>query len=198
LPAKRQARVERETKETRVILDLRLDGQATYDISSTIPMLDHMLEQLARHGRLDLTVKATGDTDRDAHHLVEDVAIALGEALDESLGERRGIARFGHAIVPLDEALALVALDLSGRSHAAVDVVFERPEIGGLPMENVAHFLETFANRGRLTLHVRCLAGDNDHHKLEAIFKALARALRQAVALDSSQAQEVPSTKETL
>jgi len=181
-----------------VRVQLTLEGQGDYHVSTTIPMLDHMLEQLARHGQLDITIDASGDTDRDAHHLVEDVAITLGRALDEALGDRRGIERFGHAIVPLDEALALVALDLSGRGYAAVNVEFERTEIGGLPMENVAHFLTSLANEARMTLHVQVLAGANDHHKLEAIFKGLARALRQAVAIDPRRFGEVPSTKETL
>lgn len=198
MDAKRRASINRETKETTVRVEVALEGSGEYRVSTTIPMLDHMLEQLARHGQLDITIEASGDTDRDAHHLVEDVAITLGRALDEALGERRGIERFGHAIVPLDESLALVALDLSGRGYAAVSVDFERTEIGGLPMENVSHFLTSLANEARMTLHVQILAGNNDHHKLEAIFKALARCLRQAVAIDPRRVGEVPSTKETL
>ncbi len=194
----RKASLTRETRETAVTASIGLDGSGVYNVSTTIPMLDHMLEQLARHGQLDITIEARGDTDRDAHHLVEDVAITLGRALDQALGERRGIERFGQAIVPLDEALTLVALDLSGRGYAAVDASFERTEIGGLPMENVGHFLTTLAVEARLTLHVRVLAGANDHHKLEATFKALARALRQAVRRDERLAGEVPSTKEVL
>jgi imidazoleglycerol-phosphate dehydratase len=198
LDAKRRASIDRETKETTVHVEVALEGTGDYNVSTTIPMLDHMLEQLARHGQLDISIEASGDTDRDAHHLVEDVAITLGRALDEALGERRGIERFGHAIVPLDEALALVAVDLSGRGYAAINVEFERTEIGGLPMENVTHFLTSLANEARMTLHVQVLAGANDHHKLEAIFKGLARALRQAIAIDPRRLGEVPSTKETL
>lgn len=198
MDAKRRASINRETKETTVHVEVTLEGSGEYRVSTTIPMLDHMLEQLARHGQLDITIEASGDTDRDAHHLVEDVAITLGRALDEALGERRGIERFGHAIVPLDESLALVALDLSGRGYAAVSVDFERTEIGGLPMENVSHFLTALANEARMTLHVQILAGSNDHHKLEAIFKALAHCLRRAVAIDPRRVGEVPSTKGTL
>ncbi len=161
-------------------------------------MFDHMLEQLARHGLFDLSVEATGDIERDPHHLVEDVGLVLGQAFDRALGERRGISRFGHAVVPMDEALALVAVDLGGRPYAGIDISFDRDAIGQLPAENVKHFLEAFAQEGRLNLHVRLLSGENDHHRIEAVFKALARALRAAVGIDERIAGEVPSTKEVL
>lgn len=194
----RKAGLSRETRETSVSVELSLDGSGRYDVSTGVGMLDHMLEQLARHGLFDITVRATGDIERDPHHVVEDVGIVLGQALNQALGERRGISRFGHAIVPLDEALVLVAVDLGGRGHASVHFEFEREMLGQLPTENVEHLLSAFAMEGRLNLHVRELAGENDHHRLEAAFKALARALRQAVAVDPLVAGEIPSTKEAL
>jgi len=181
-----------------VSVELSLDGSGRYQVSTGIGMLDHMLEQLAKHGLLDLTVDATGDIDRDPHHLVEDVGLVLGQALDRALGERRGITRFGHAIVPMDEALVVVALDLGGRGHAGIEFNFERELLGQLPTENIGHFLAAFANEGRLNLHVRELAGENDHHRIEAAFKGLALALRQAVSLNPRISGEIPSTKEAL
>jgi imidazoleglycerol-phosphate dehydratase len=190
--------VRRETRETSVSVELALDGAGRYNVSTGIGMFDHMLEQLARHGLFDLTVDATGDIERDPHHLVEDVGLVLGQALARALGERRGISRFGHAIVPMDEALALVAVDLGGRPYAGIDISFDREAIGQLPAENVRHFLEAFAQEGRLALHARLLSGANDHHRIEAVFKGLARALRAAVTIDERVADEVPSTKEVL
>jgi len=181
-----------------VSVELSLDGSGRYQVSTGVGMLDHMLEQLAKHGLLDLTVEASGDIDRDPHHLVEDVGLVLGQALDKALGERRGITRFGHAVVPMDEALVLVALDLGGRAHAGIVFNFEREMLGQLPTENIGHFLEAFAKEGRLNLHMRELAGGNDHHRIEAAFKGLALALRQAVSLDARVGGEIPSTKEAL
>lgn len=194
----RTASVRRETRETTVSVELSLDGSGRYQVSTGIGMLDHMLEQLAKHGLLDLTVDATGDIDRDPHHLVEDVGLVLGQALDRALGERRGITRFGHAVVPMDEALVVIALDLGGRGHAGIAFSFERELLGQLPTENIGHFLTAFANEGRLNLHVRELAGENDHHRIEAAFKGLALALRQAVSLNPRISGEIPSTKEAL
>lgn len=188
----------RETKETQVSLELGLDGSGRFAISTGVGMLDHLLEQLARHGLFDLTIEASGDIERDPHHLVEDIGLVLGQAFSQALGERRGIVRMGHAIVPLDEALALVAVDLGGRGHASVEADFGREVMGGLPLEMLRHWLGAFAVEGRLNLHVRLLAGANDHHKAEAIFKALARALSDAVRLDERTAGEIPSTKGTL
>jgi imidazoleglycerol-phosphate dehydratase len=190
--------VRRDTRETAVSVDLALDGSGRYDVSTGVGMLDHMLEQLARHGLFDITIKASGDIDRDPHHLVEDVGLVLGQALNGALGERRGITRFGYAIVPLDEALALVAVDLGGRGHASIEFEFGREMLGQLPTENIRHFLEALAREGRLNLHVRELAGENDHHRVEAAFKALALSLRQAVTIDPRVAGEVPSTKDAL
>lgn len=194
----RRASVNRETRETRVSLDLNLDGSGRYEVSTGIGMMDHMLEQLAKHGLFDVTVKASGDIERDPHHLVEDLGLVLGRAFNEALAERRGITRFGHAVVPMDESLVLVALDLGGRPYAGIDLKFERDLLGQLPTENIGHFLEAFAQEGRLNLHVRELAGSNDHHRVEAAFKALARALSAAVSIDERIAGEVPSTKDVL
>lgn len=194
----RKAQVSRETRETAIALDLNLDGIGQYHVSTGIGMLDHMLEQLAKHGLFDLTIDAKGDIERDPHHLVEDLGLVLGQAFNEALGERRGITRFGHAIVPMDEALILVAIDLGGRPYAQIDLEFERETIGQLPAENVDHFFESFAQQGRLSLHVRQFSGENDHHRIEASFKALARALRTAVSIDERIAGEVPSTKDVL
>lgn len=194
----RRVQVNRETRETTISVDLDLDGDGRYQVSTGIGMLDHMLEQLARHGLFGLEVKATGDIERDPHHLVEDLGLTLGRAFNQALGERRGIVRFGHAIVPMDEALALVAVDLGGRGHAAIDITFDRELIGQLPAENVGHLLSAFAQEARMNLHVRLLAGSNDHHRLEAAFKALARALREAVRVDERIVGEIPSTKETI
>jgi imidazoleglycerol-phosphate dehydratase len=194
--ANRTAKVTRKTKETNIMLELTLDGSGQYDVSTGIGMLDHLVESLAKHARFNLHLQAKGDIDRDTHHLTEDVGLVLGQALNEALGERRGITRFADATVPLDETLVLVALDLGGRPYAGIELPFVRDLVGELPTENVAHLLESFATAGRLNLHVRLLAGEsNDHHIAEAAFKALARALRAAVAIDPDAAGDVPSTK---
>jgi len=180
-----------------VTVEMNLDGSGQVDIATGIGMLDHLLEQLPRHSLFDIMIQASGDIDRDPHHLIEDVGISLGRALAEALGERRGIVRMAHAVVPLDEALALVAVDLSGRGHAAVDLPFTSDRIGELPTEMIAHHLAAFAVEGRFNLHVRVLAGTNDHHKAEAAFKALARALGDATRIDP-RISDIPSTKGTL
>ena len=197
-PSGRKASVQRETRETKVSVDLDLDGRGRYEVSTGIGMLDHLLEQVARHGLFDLTLRASGDIDRDPHHLVEDVGIALGQAFDEALGERRGIVRFGHAVVPLDEALALVAVDLGGRSYASIEADFQREMVGELPTENIGHLLSALASAGRLNLHVRLLAGSDAHHMAEAAFKALARALSVATRIEERGGGEIPSTKDVL
>jgi imidazoleglycerol-phosphate dehydratase len=196
--SERRASVSRETRETKIFLELDLDGTGHYDVSTGIGMMDHMLEQLAKHGLFDITVEASGDIERDPHHLVEDLGLVLGQALNQALGERRGITRFGHAIVPMDESLVLVALDLGGRPYAGIDLCFERDLLGQLPTENIGHFLEALAQEGRLNVHVRELAGGNDHHRAEAAFKGLARALSAAVRIDERIAGQVPSTKDVL
>jgi imidazoleglycerol-phosphate dehydratase len=179
-------------------MSLILDGSGEYEVSTGIGMLDHLLESLARHALFDLKVAARGDTERDTHHLAEDIGIMLGRALNEALGERRGITRFGHAILPLDEAVATVAVDLGGRPYARVELPFIRDLVGELPTENVAHLLESFASEGRFNLHLKVEGGGNDHHVAEAAMKALARALRDAVGVDPRAAGEIPSTKNVL
>jgi imidazoleglycerol-phosphate dehydratase len=194
----RTAEIHRQTRETTIDVTLDVDGTGRADISTGIGFLDHMLDSLARHSRFDLSIKATGDLHIDAHHTAEDIAIVLGQALEKALGEKRGLRRFADATVPLDEALVQVVLDLSGRGFAAVDLPFRGEMIGTLPTEMVAHFLRSFAIEGRLTLHVRLLAGENDHHRAEATFKALARALELATRVDPRIASQVPSTKGAL
>src|SRR5689334_18120814 len=194
----RTASIRRQTRETTIELDLDVDGTGRAEISTGIGFLDHMLDSLARHSRFDLSIKATGDLHIDAHHTAEDIAIVLGQALDRALGDKRGLRRFADAAVPLDEALVQVALDLSGRGFAAVDLPFRGEMVGTLPTEMIPHFLRSFAIEGRLTLHVRLLAGENDHHRAEATFKALARALELATRVDPRIASQVPSTKGAL
>ena len=192
----RTATIQRQTSETDVAIQLNLDGAGRHEISTGIGFLDHMLTAVAVHGLFDLTVKATGDLHIDAHHTIEDTAIVLGRAFDEALGERRGINRVGHAYVPMDEALGFVALDFSGRPYTVFQAEWATPAIGQFPTDLVAHFFESFAVHARLTLHAR-VDGRNDHHKAEALFKALARALKTAVALDPRRSG-VASTKGTL
>ena len=194
----RIAEIARETRETRIRLRLDLDGDGDAQVETGVGMLDHLLEQIARHGRFDLQIEAHGDVHRDAHHTVEDVGICLGQALDRALGDRAGIVRMAHAIVPLDEALALVALDISGRGHAVVDLPFRGEQIGELPTEMIPHLLQSLAFEARISLHVRLMAGDNDHHRAECVFKALARTLSAATRLDPRIAGVVPSSKGSL
>ncbi len=190
----RTATAERTTKETKVSIALNLDGAGKADISTSVPMLDHLLSHVAMHGLIDLQVRATGDLQIDAHHTVEDVAIVFGDALDRALGDKRGIGRMGHAYVPMDEALALVAVDLSGRSYSVIQAEFSTPMIGALPASLVAHFFETLATHARMNLHARVFYGRDDHHKAEALFKALGRALGMAVKIDPRR-EGVASTK---
>jgi len=194
----RQGKEERETKETRVSVEVNLDGSGKARIATGVGMLDHLLEQIARHGLIDITIAATGDLQIDPHHTAEDVAICLGRALKKALGRRESIVRFGHAVVPLDEALALVAVDLSGRGYAALDLSWTGAKVGELPTELIGHMLWSIATESKMTLHARILAGASDHHKAEAVFKALARALGTAVRLDPRLGSDVPSTKGSL
>ena len=195
----RQGSVERETKETRVSVRVDLDPpSAGAQVDTGIGMLDHLLEQVAQHGLIDITLKAKGDLHRDAHHTAEDVALCLGRALNDALGDRQGIVRMADALVPLDEALALVALDLNGRGYSSLDLSWSGESMGDLPTEMVGHVLATLAVEGRFTLHARILSGASDHHKAEALFKALGRALGAATRLDPRRAGRTPSTKGTL
>jgi imidazoleglycerol phosphate dehydratase HisB len=185
----------RETRETSVRVALDLDGTGTSEIATGIGFLDHMLDALARHGGLDLSLRCDGDLHVDDHHTAEDCAIVLGDALVEALGERVGIARYGHAYAPLDEALCRAVVDLSGRPWPAVDLGLTRDALGGLATENITHFFNTLAIQGRMALHVDVLKGDNDHHRAEAAFKAVALALRAAVVV---RGDAIPSTKGVL
>ncbi len=189
----RQAKVSRETLETKIALELVLDGSGRAEVATGIGFLDHMLTALAKHVRFDLTLTCSGDLQVDDHHTVEDCALALGQALDQALGQRRGIARFGSAFAPLDEALARAVVDLSGRPCAVVELGLEREALGQLACENLSHFFTSLATTGRMALHLDVLRGANDHHRAEAAFKALALALRQAVRIEGPD--EVPSTK---
>ena len=195
--AARRARVERRTKETTITVEVNLDGAGRVELASGVPFLDHMLDQVARHGMLDLTVQAKGDLHIDAHHTVEDVGIALGAALAKALGDKAGIARFGHAYVPLDEALSRAVIDLSGRPGLVYHVPFARAMIGAFDVDLVHEFFQGFVNHAAATLHLDNLRGDNAHHQAETLFKAFARALRMAVAADP-RGSGVPSTKGTL
>lgn len=192
----RSAAVERVTRETAVRVTLDLEGTGAVTIGTGIGFLDHLLESLTRHARFDLTLVCEGDLGVDDHHTAEDCALALGEALDRALGERRGVNRFGWAYAPLDDALARAVADLSGRRFAAIDLGLRRDAIGGLASENITHLFRSLAVAARLTLHVDVLRGENDHHRAEAACKAVALALRQAVA--RSGFDDVPSTKGTL
>ncbi len=192
---KRIATIKRETKETNIRIDLNIDGGGKWNITTGIRMFDHLLAQLAQHGRFDLKVSATGD---NQHHLVEDVAICLGKALGEALGEKRGIVRMADASVPMDDALAMVALDIGGRGYAVLDLPFTDNDMAELPTDLVRHFLESLAVEAKLNLHAKVAYGTNDHHKVEALFKALGRALDMATRIDGRISGELPSTKELL
>lgn len=189
----RSSTVTRETRETSVRLELCLDGEGCASIQTGIAFLDHMLENFTQHAGLDLSIQVRGDLHVDDHHSAEDVALCLGQALDECLGSRAGIRRFGSAYAPLDESLARVVIDFSGRPMACVDLGLKRERLGDMSCENLPHFLRSLASSARLTLHVDVLRGENDHHRAEASFKALALALREAITL--TQQDRVPSTK---
>lgn len=192
----RKATITRQTSETDIAVSLNLDGTGQHHIQTGIGFLDHMLTAVAVHGLFDLDVKAVGDLHIDSHHTIEDTAIVLGKAFDEALADRRGINRVGHAYVPMDEALGFVALDISGRPYTVFQATWATPAIGQFPTDLVEHFFESFAVHSRLTLHAR-VDGRNDHHQAEALFKALSRALRRAVALDPRRS-DVASTKGTV
>jgi imidazoleglycerol-phosphate dehydratase len=191
----REAVIERETKETKVTLSLALEGSGQTDVSTGVPFFDHMLDAMGRHGLFDLTVRATGDLEVDAHHTVEDVGIVFGSALARCLGERAGITRYGDALVPMDEALVLAAVDISGRGQLHWDVALPIEFIGSFDTTLFKEFLIALASSAGLTLHVRSLAGENAHHIIEAAAKAVARSLSVAVALDARVGDRIPSTK---
>jgi imidazoleglycerol-phosphate dehydratase len=191
----RRATIKRATTETQIALRLVLDGKGRYDVHSGIRFLDHMLELFARHGAFDLKLAAQGDLDVDQHHTVEDIGIALGEAVSTALGNRRGINRAGYFVMPMDETLAVAAIDLGGRIHAVVDLQLKVERVGDLQAELVTDFFEGFAQGARANVHVKVLYGRSSHHHIEAVFKAFARALRVACARDRRLAKMLPSTK---
>ena len=193
--ATRLGEIMRETSETRIEVRWDLDGRGDYDVATEIGFLDHMLAALARHGRFDLRVRARGDLHIDAHHTVEDVGITLGQALNQALGDRKGLRRFGDARVPMDDALAEVAIDLSGRGLGVLDLPLLGQAVGGIHGQMVPHFFRSLASEARMTLHATIIRGENDHHRVEAVFKALARALDDATRIDERIAGELPTTK---
>lgn len=194
----RRATITRETRETAIAVTVNLDGTGTYRIATGIGFLDHMIEQLSRHSLIDLDVQVTGDLHVDQHHTTEDSALALGEAVSTALGDRAGIARYGHAYAPMDETLTRCALDLSGRPHFVWKSGFSQPRLGEWDTELINHWFGSFAQTAGITLHIETLYGENNHHIAESCFKALARALGQAVAIDPRKAGTIPSTKGTL
>jgi len=193
----RQANIKRNTKETQISLSINLDGTGNADLNSGIPFLDHMLEQIARHGLVDLSLHAKGDLDIDAHHTVEDIGICLGEVLRDAIGDKKGIVRYGHAYVPLDEALSRVVLDFSGRPDLEYHVAFPKEMVGNFDVDLFKEFFQAVANHARISLHIDCLRGKNNHHIIETVFKAFGRALRMAIENDPRQSG-IPSTKGAL
>lgn len=191
----RQSIIKRETQETSVRLELNLDGTGKWEVCTGIRMFDHLLSQLAQHGKFDLTCAANGT---DMHHVIEDVGICLGKAFGEALGDKRGIVRMGDATVPMDDVLVMVAVDLSGRSYTVLDLSFRDNDMAGFPSDLVRHFLESFAAEARMNLHVKINYGTNDHHKAEALFKALGRALDMATRPDPRLGEGLPTTKDLL
>jgi len=193
--ANRKSVINRETKETKINLELNLDGSGKWQVNTGIKMFDHLLAQLAQHGVFDLTLAASGN---DQHHVAEDVAICLGKAFAEALGDKRGIARMADASVPMDDALATVSLDISGRGYTVLELPFSDNDMRGFSTDLIRHFLESFAIEARMNLHARILYGTNDHHKVEALFKALGRTLDRATRIDERIGGQLPSTKDLL
>jgi len=194
----RNSSVERNTKETQIKINLNLDGTGISKLESGIGFLDHMLDQIARHGLIDLEVQAKGDLHIDAHHTVEDIGITLGQAFAKAVGDKKGITRYGHCYAPLDEALSRVVVDISGRPGLELNANFKRALIGEFDVDLIYEFFQGFVNHALITLHIDNLRGDNAHHQVETIFKAFARALRMALTIDPKQADQLPSTKEGL
>lgn len=194
----RIAKVNRSTIETQIVVTLNIDGSGQTKLNSGVPFLDHMLDQIARHGLMDIEVEARGDLHIDAHHTVEDVGITLGQALAQCLADKRGVRRMGHAYAPLDEALSRVVVDLSGRPGLVFDVAFVRARVGEFDLDLVHEFFQGLVNHALVTLHIDCLRGNNAHHQVETIFKAFGRALRMAVEADPRAMNIMPSTKGTL
>jgi imidazoleglycerol-phosphate dehydratase len=194
----RKATIERDTLETQITLSVNLDGQGDAKLNTGVPFFEHMLDQIARHGMIDIDIKANGDTHIDDHHTVEDVGITLGQAINQAVGDKKGISRYGHAYVPLDEALSRVVIDFSGRPGLVFNADFTREKIGNFETELVFEFFQGFVNHANVTLHIDCLRGHNSHHQAETIFKAFGRALRMALSADERMAGKMPSTKGSL
>ena len=194
----RTAKVERDTLETKISVEINLDGNGERTLETGIPFLEHMLDQVARHGLIDMDIRADGDLEIDAHHTVEDIGITLGQAIVRAVGDKKGIRRYGHAYVPLDEALSRVVVDFSGRPGLSYDVSFDRPKVGDFDVDLFHEFFQGFVNHGLVTLHIDNLKGDNAHHQIETIFKAFGRALRMALELDPKIVGVTPSTKGSL
>jgi len=196
--ADRKATIKRDTLETQIQVSINLDGTGDYNVDTGVPFLDHMLDQVARHGLVDLDIKAKGDLHIDAHHTVEDVGITLGQAFAEAVGDKKGICRYGHAYVPLDEALSRVVIDFSGRPGMEYGVEFTRARVGDFDMDLLSEFFQGFINHAQVTLHIDNIRGKNAHHIAETIFKAFGRALRMAMEMDSRMGDTLPSTKGSL
>ncbi len=196
--AERKATVSRDTLETQITVTVNLDGTGQTEFDTGVPFLEHMLDQIARHGLVDLSVKASGDTHIDDHHSVEDIGITLGQAIHKALGDKKGIYRYGHAYVPLDEALSRVVIDFSGRPGLVKNVAFTRARVGDFDVDLVFEFFQGFVNHAGVTLHIDNLRGENTHHQVETIFKAFGRALRMAVSADARMGNATPSTKGSL
>ena len=194
----RTAEIDRNTLETQISVSVNLDGSGEREFQTGLPFLDHMLDQVARHGLLDITIKADGDLEIDAHHTVEDIGITLGQALNEAIGDKKGIRRYGHAYVPLDEALSRVVIDFSGRPGLVYNVVFARQMVGDFDVDLFHEFFQGFVNHAKVTLHIDNFKGENAHHQIETIFKAFGRALRMAAEPDPRMSNVTPSTKGSL
>jgi imidazoleglycerol-phosphate dehydratase len=194
----RTAEIDRNTLETQISVSVNLDGSGEREFQTGLPFLDHMLDQVARHGLLDITIKANGDLEIDAHHTVEDIGITLGQAVNEAIGDKKGIRRYGHAYVPLDEALSRVVIDFSGRPGLVYNVEFARQMVGDFDVDLFHEFFQGFVNHAKVTLHIDNLKGDNAHHQIETIFKAFGRALRMASEPDPRMSDVTPSTKGSL
>jgi len=196
--AERKAKVSRDTLETQITVEINLDGTGQSNFETGVPFLDHMMDQIARHGLIDLSVQANGDTEIDDHHTVEDIGITLGQAFQQALGDKKGLRRYGHAYVPLDEALSRVVVDFSGRPGLEMFVDFTRARVGDFDVDLAYEFFQGFVNHAGVSLHIDNLRGDNTHHQIETIFKAFGRAVRMAIELDPRMAGVMPSTKGTL
>lgn len=194
----RKALVERDTLETQIKVEINLDGSGSAAFDTGVPFLEHMMDQIARHGLIDLNIKADGDRHIDDHHTVEDIGITLGQAFDKAVGDKKGIRRYGHAYVPLDEALSRVVIDFSGRPGLEFNVDYTRASVGGFDVDLFREFFQGFVNHAKVTLHVDNLRGENTHHQIETVFKAFGRALRMALEADERMAGQMPSTKGTL